>query len=167
MDREEVEEGNEGEPEEGNEEKVEEGNEEEVEESNEQEDEEGVGGTADSPILPLVREAGMDCGEGNEEEDGEDEEGTANSPIAPLEEAEVDCEEVEEGNAGEEEARTKSRRKVGKRRYVWCPIHGCMSGPVKMITQHLKQVHKLPPHKVARLNTLENRRYATTKAIEK
>ena len=39
-------------------------------------------------------------------------------------------------------------------------------GPVKKITQHLKQVHKLPPHKVARLNTLENRRYATTKAIE-
>lgn len=64
MDREEVEEGNEREPEEGNEEEVEEGNEEEVEESNEQEDEEGVGRTADSPILPLVREAGMDCGEG-------------------------------------------------------------------------------------------------------
>ena len=60
--------------------------------------------------------------------DGEDEEGTANSPIAPLEEAEVDCEEVEEGNAGEEEACTKSRRKVGKRRYVWCRIQGCMSG---------------------------------------
>ena len=63
------------------------------------------------------------------------------------------------------ESHTK-KRKPGKRRYVWCPIDGCLSGPVQKLTQHLYQVHKLPPHKVARLNTPENRRYAPLDAVQ-
>ena len=63
-------------------------------------------------------------------------------------------------------AHTRGRRKPGKRRYVWCPLDGCLWGPVQKLTQHLYQVHKLPPHKVARLNTPDNRRYAPTEAVK-
>ena len=63
-------------------------------------------------------------------------------------------------------AHTKGGRKPGKRRYVWCPIDGCLSGPVQKLTQHLYQVHKLPPNKVAKLNTPENRRYAPPEAVK-
>ena len=34
-------------------------------------------------------------------------------------------------------ARLKRGRKPGQRRYLWCPIKGCMSGPIKKVTQHL------------------------------
>lgn len=40
-----------------------------------------------------------------------------------------------------------------------------MSGPVQKITQHLSRVHKLPPNKIARINTPDNQRYATQDAI--
>ena len=60
---------------------------------------------------------------------------------------------------------TNTKQRKRKRRYVWCPIEGCMSGPVQKITQHLSRVHKLPPNKIARINTPDNRRYATQDAI--
>ena len=61
--------------------------------------------------------------------------------------------------------KTKKARKPGKRWYVWCPIQGCLSGPIQKLTQHLRQVHKLAPHKIVRLNRPENRRYPTPEAV--
>ena len=68
-------------------------------------------------------------------------------------------------NVEEQEPITACSKKTRKPGYVWCPIQGYLSGPVQKLTQHLRQVHKLVPHKIARLSNPENRRYATPKAV--
>ena len=42
-------------------------------------------------------------------------------------------------------AEAKPKKKQPNRRSVWCLIVGCLSGPVKKITQHFDTVHNLPP----------------------
>ena len=69
--------------------------------------------------------------------------------------------EDEEGNVKEQESTTtctervrkQKTQKPGKQGYIRCPVQGCLSGPIQKLTEHLQQVHTLPPHKVARLNT--------------
>ena len=62
---------------------------------------------------------------------------------------------------------SKKTRKPGTRQYIWCPIQGCLSGSVQKLMQHLRQVHKLAPHKIARFDNPENSQYATPEAVQK
>ena len=57
----------------------------------------------------------------------------------------------------------KKRMSSGKRRYVWCPMKNCPSGPVKKVTQHLASVHKLD--KLAISKHTRTKRYATPEAV--
>ena len=103
------------------------------------------------------------------ERDGDDaQEPCTDIFTAPLDVG-TDNDTEEEDEIMEQQAptteKTKKARKPGKRRYVWCPIQGCLSGPIQKLTQHLRQVHKLAPHKIVRLNRPENRRYATPEAV--
>ena len=55
--------------------------------------------------------------------------------------------------------------KKAKRRYIWCPMRGCPSGPVQKITQHLRKVHKVSsPGEIKRLT--KHKRYAPPEAIK-
>ena len=51
-----------------------------------------------------------------------------------------------------------------KRRYVWCPVKGCQSGPVQKITQHLRKVHQVSAQEMKRLT--KNKRYAPPEAVK-
>jgi hypothetical protein len=110
---------------------------------------------------------------------GDEEEGkhaeADDSPVEPLVQSECETDREEWGQtmgtrrgASTGVARLKRGRKSGQRRYLWCPIKGCSSGPIKKLTQHLYRVHNLPPSTVAELNTPESRRdmYAPLDAVE-
>ena len=111
---------------------------------------------------------------------GDEEEGkhaeADDSPVEPLVQSECETDREECGQtmgtrkgASTGVVRLRCRRKPGQRRYIWCPIKGCLSGPIKKLTQHLYRVHNLPPSTVAQLNTPESRRgmYALLDAMEK
>lgn len=37
----------------------------------------------------------------------------------------------------------KQQQRKAKRQYIWCPVAGCLSGPVQKITKHFHNVHQL------------------------
>ena len=79
---------------------------------------------------------------------------------------EEDAEEVggEEKKQDEMSKRKPKARKPAKRRYVYCPIQGCPSGPVQKVTQHLQNVHKLSRANIRRLTV--TKRYAPPEAVK-
>lgn len=83
-------------------------------------------------------------------------------------EQEGDGKEPEPEVGGEKQDKKSERkpgaRKPAKRRYVYCPIEGCPSGPVQKVTQHLQNVHKLSKANVRRLTV--TKRYAPPEAIK-
>jgi len=81
---------------------------------------------------------------------------------------EGDGEVAEAEVVGEEKQDKKSEskprvRKPAKRKYVYCPIEGCPSGPVQKVTQHLQNVHKLSRANIRWLTA--TKRYAPPEAV--
>ena len=135
--------------------------------------------TAESGGAEEEKSAEANVGVRRSDTHGEEEEGKhAEADVSTVEplvesESETDGEECGQTMGTRKGASTgvvhsKRGRKPGKRRYVWCPIKGCLSGPIKKLTQHLYRVHNLPPSTVAHLNTPKNRRgmYAPLDAVE-
>ena len=71
----------------------------------------------------------------------------------------VDEELDEEVVAGE----VVTKKDPPRRRYVFCPVKGCGSPPLKKMPQHLRQYHKLSEAEITKLS--KKKHYATLKEV--
>ena len=69
----------------------------------------------------------------------------------------------DEEREGEEKPRQQAPKKRPNRRSVYCPVPECTAPPLKKVSQHLRQFHKLGDTDVRRL--LKNKRYTTREEI--
>lgn len=74
---------------------------------------------------------------------------------------------VEETSDKEREREEKPRQQAPKKRpncrSVYCPVPECTASPLKKVSEHLRQFHKLGDTDIPRL--LKNKRYATREEI--